>query len=137
MSSKPQGATHTGDRNEQYYKYSIADSCWVVFKESEWRKSKEVNDTNAVILLSVIGSVAGNTHPKQDRYRQSDGTTDDFLDKFFATHTPEEVRGAMKFTIGKYQDRLGKKDSEVKEVTKIADYSNRWMEYERGLEEQS
>ncbi len=34
------------------------------------------------------------------------------------------------WTIGKYLDRLGKKDSIKHEVYKIADYAQRWLSYE-------
>lgn len=73
-------------------------------------------------------------HPKQERYKDKNGN--DFIDRWTANHTPEEVRGAMSFLIGKYDDRLGKKDSILKEVTKIADYSERWRQYEESLLDQ-
>jgi len=73
------------------------------------------------------------TFPKQERYQDLDGKLD-YIDACAAEFTPEEFRGAMKFTIGKYSKRLGKKDSIVKEVTKIADYANRWLQYEIELE---
>ena len=62
--------------------------------------------------------------PKQERFKNEDGT--DWIDDFEKENTLEEFRGAMKFTIGKYYKRLGKKDSYAKEVRKIADYANRW-----------
>lgn len=68
---------------------------------------------------------------KQERYTQ-DGT--DWIDICAEDLTPEEFRGAMKFTIGKYIRRLGKKDSIDSEVGKIADYANRWLEYEQKLD---
>lgn len=71
--------------------------------------------------------------PKQERYKSPDGKLD-HIDECAANYTPEEFRGAMKFTIGKYQSRLGKKDNIVQEVTKIADYANRWLQYEIELE---
>ena len=70
-------------------------------------------------------------HKKQERYLTEDGS--DWIDKFFASASKAEVRGAMAFTIGKYLSRLGKKDTVLNEVEKVADYSNRWLEYERGL----
>ena len=45
---------------------------------------------------------------KQPRYTDDDGS--DWIDKCAANLTPTEFRGAMKFTIGKYMERLGKKD---------------------------
>ena len=71
--------------------------------------------------------------PKQERYKDVDGKLD-YIDECATKYTPEEFRGAMKFTIGKYQSRLGKKDNIVQEVTKIADYANRWLQYEIELE---
>ncbi|MEB8101031.1 DUF3310 domain-containing protein [Staphylococcus xylosus] len=52
----------------------------------------------------------------------------DFLDYFFMQATPDEMRGAMKFTMGRYATRLGRKDDEVKELDKIIDYSQRYKE---------
>ena len=65
---------------------------------------------------------------KQERYK--DATGDDWIDECARTLTREEFHGAMKFTIGKYVRRLGKKDALEKELIKIADYANRWMDYE-------
>ncbi|MDG0843139.1 DUF3310 domain-containing protein [Staphylococcus equorum] len=52
----------------------------------------------------------------------------DFLDYFFMQSTPDERRGAMKFTMGRYSTRLGRKDDEISELKKIADYANRYIE---------
>ncbi|WP_426429094.1 DUF3310 domain-containing protein [Staphylococcus equorum] len=52
----------------------------------------------------------------------------DFLDYFFMQSTPDERRGAMKFTMGRYSTRLGRKDEEISELKKIADYANRYIE---------
>lgn len=53
----------------------------------------------------------------------------DFLQRFFENSTPEEVKGAMVFTIGKYIDRLGKKDAPEKELAKIIDYATRYRDF--------
>ena len=66
---------------------------------------------------------------KQERYLNEDGT--DWIDECAANFTPEEFRGAMKFTIGKYKKRMGKKDLPELEQMKITDYENRWDKYER------
>lgn len=66
-------------------------------------------------------------HEKQKRYL--DGGQD-WIDICAEQLTTEEFRGAMKFTIGKYMRRLGKKDDPAQEVTKIADYAERWRQYE-------
>ena len=65
---------------------------------------------------------------KQPRYQDENG--EDWIDECARTMTPDEFRGAMVFTLGKYLRRLGKKDTHVNEVRKIADYANRWLEYE-------
>lgn len=70
---------------------------------------------------------------KQERYQDKNG--EDWIDEFARTATIEEFRGAMKFTIGKYNRRCGKKDEIAQEVGKIADYANRWLEYENKLDE--
>lgn len=66
-------------------------------------------------------------HPKQVRYRDSEG--DDWIDEFARSSTPEEFRGAMRFTVGKYLRRVGKKDAELSEVRKMRDYCQRWEAY--------
>jgi hypothetical protein len=66
---------------------------------------------------------------KQPRYKNEDGT--DWIDECAASFTPEEFRGAMKFTIGKYKKRMGLKDAVEVEEAKIEDYENRWDQYER------
>ena len=38
----------------------------------------------------------------------------------------------MKFTIGKYNKRIGKKDAVIDEIKKMKDYCNRWQQYEEG-----
>ena len=65
---------------------------------------------------------------KQPRYKNEDGT--DWIDECAASFTPEEFRGAMKFTIGKYKKRMGKKDDVELEQAKIDDYEGRWADYE-------
>lgn len=69
--------------------------------------------------------------PKQERYKDANGG--DWIDECARTLTPEEFRGAMKFTIGKYVRRAGKKDDINSEVTKVADYAQRWLQYENSL----
>lgn len=66
---------------------------------------------------------------KQERYLNEDGT--DTIDKWAATRTNEAFRDIMFAQVEKYNDRLGKKDSIVSEVGKMADYMNRWLEYEK------
>lgn len=71
--------------------------------------------------------------PKQARYQDSQGG--DWIDEFSRTATPEEFRGAMKFTVGKYLRRAGKKDALIEEVRKMRDYCQRWEQYEQELEQ--
>tara|TARA_R110002096_G_scaffold199152_1_gene382915 strand:- start:371 stop:583 length:213 start_codon:yes stop_codon:yes gene_type:complete len=66
---------------------------------------------------------------KQERYLNDNGT--DWIDECAASFTPEEFRGAMKFTIGKYESRMGRKDAVELEQAKIDDYKKRWAEYEQ------
>ncbi len=63
---------------------------------------------------------------KQARYTDNKG--EDWIDECARTLTPDEFDGAMKFTIGKYVRRAGKKDALKSEVKKVADYANRWLE---------
>ena len=67
---------------------------------------------------------------KQTRYQ--DATGEDWIDEAARTFTPEEFRGAMRFTIGKYNRRMGKKDDLISEIEKIRDYVTRWLEVEQG-----
>lgn len=64
---------------------------------------------------------------KQPRYQDAKG--DDWIDEFARTATAEEFHGAMRFTIGKYNRRMGKKDDMLKEVRKMKDYCARWEQY--------
>ena len=45
--------------------------------------------------------------------------------------TVDDVK-AMRFTIGKYNRRMGKKDDLISEIEKIRDYATRWLEVEQG-----
>ena len=72
---------------------------------------------------------------KQKRYTNKSGQ--DWIDECAESFTPEEFRGAMKFTIGKYNKRVGKKDVILKEVQKMKDYCNRWEQYELKLIEEN
>lgn len=71
---------------------------------------------------------------KQVRYRDSEG--EDWIDEFARTATPEEFRGAMRFTVGKYVRRVGRKDKELSEVRKMRDYCQRWEDYLAGMEDE-
>lgn len=62
---------------------------------------------------------------KQERYLDKNG--DDWIDECARTLTKEEFRGAMKFTVGKYMRRMGKKDPIEQERAKVNDYIERWI----------
>lgn len=66
---------------------------------------------------------------KQLRYQDANG--EDWIDEFARTATVDEFRGAMRFTIGKYNRRAGKKDELIKEIDKMRDYCDRWLAYEK------
>lgn len=132
----PEGATHWGPETDYYHKgwRRFSKDKWYFSHGGEWLIARVPYDKRYIDLMTKKPElIEPNNHTKQERYKHPDG--EDYLDKFFASKTQEEVRGAMSFTIGKYMDRLGKKDDILKEVTKIADYSNRWMEYEKSLAE--
>lgn len=66
---------------------------------------------------------------KPARYVDKNGR--DWIDEFAAIATAEEFRGAMRFSIGKYNRRAGKKDELIKEIEKMRDYCERWIAYEK------
>jgi len=70
------------------------------------------------------------TEGKQPRYQDTAG--EDWIDEAARTFTPEEFRGAMRFSIGKYNRRMGKKDELIKEIEKMKDYCQRWIDVEKG-----
>lgn len=74
----------------------------------------------------------GDHYPKQARYQDAKG--EDWIDEFARTATPDEFRGAMRFTIGKYNRRAGKKDELISEIRKVRDYCDRWIAYEQAVE---
>ena len=67
---------------------------------------------------------------KQARYQ--DATGEDWIDEAARTFTAEEFRGAMRFSIGKYNRRMGKKDELIKEIEEMKDYCQRWIDVEKG-----
>jgi len=90
-------------------------------------KPIKLNKCEKVKLSSTYGEF-----PKQDRYKDANG--EDWIDECARTFTQEEFTGAMKFTIGRYTRRVGKKDDPIKEIEKIADYGQRWLQYLRNLQ---
>jgi len=67
---------------------------------------------------------------RPQRYTENNSSRD-WIDEFCATSSVEEVRGAFRFTIGKYLRRYGKKDDPLQEAIKIQDYANRLVAFER------
>lgn len=67
---------------------------------------------------------------RPERYTENNSSRD-WIDEFGATSSVEEVRGAFRFTIGKYLRRYGKKDDPLQEAIKIQDYANRLVAFER------
>jgi len=80
--------------------------------------------------LSKKSETRSQATDKQKRYQDSAG--EDWIDEAARTFTAEEFRGAMRFTIGKYNRRMGKKDDLISEIEKIRDYATRWLEVEQG-----
>ncbi len=84
--------------------------------------------------MEAIGTngPTGDHYPKQARYQDHQG--EDWIDEFARIATPDEFRAAMRFTIGKYLRRMGRKDRRETELRKVEDYARRWREFEQGLE---
>lgn len=95
------------------------DSYGVRCTKAQWQAERE--------RLGLDMSADTSEFLKQARYRDSTG--EDYIDEFIRNSTHEEIRGAFKFTVGKYNRRMGKKDDELSEVTKMADYCLRWRKY--------
>jgi len=79
--------------------------------------------------MCVLAGEAAKEEAKQARYQ--DTTGDDWIDEAARTFTAEEFRGAMRFSIGKYNRRMGKKDDLIKEIEKMRDYCQRWIDVEK------
>ena len=80
--------------------------------------------------MCVLAGEAAKEEAKQARYQDTAG--EDWIDEAARTFTPEEFRGAMRFSIGKYNRRMGKKDDLIKEIEKMRDYCQRWIDVEQG-----
>jgi len=111
------------------------DSCRLIeMRPDEWKEGEERmeqigqngNDGQAYDELDNFD--------KQPRYKGDDGL--DWIDEFARDNSIEDFRAAMRFTIGKYEKRLGKKDDRSKELYKISDYYKRWSEVEKKLEQE-
>jgi len=80
--------------------------------------------------MCVLAGEAAKEEAKQARYQDTAG--EDWIDEAARTFTPEEFRGAMRFSIGKYNRRMGKKDDLISEIEKMRDYCSRWLKVEQG-----
>jgi hypothetical protein len=113
----------SGDSSIIAYRYRLDDNQMTPEEEEmpaeEWDGYVDADDDT--IPTSI----------KQLRYQDAKG--EDWIDEFARTASVDEFRGAMKFTIGKYNRRAGKKDELIKEIEKMRDYCDRWIDYERTL----
>ena len=119
------------------------DSCtWLYYQDfeliemrpDEWKKGAErmepiVQNGNDGEHYAELDD-----YTKQPRYKGDDGL--DHIDEFARDNSIEDFRAAMRFTIGKYEKRLGKKDAMSKELYKMSDYYKRWSEVEKKLEQE-
>ena len=103
--------------------------------------AKEEDELSRMAQIDICNQVGAFSTPEEDeafaaiekkQKRYQDAQGEDWIDEAARTFTPEEFRGAMKFTIGKYVRRMGKKDSRPHEIEKIRDYTARWLEVEKG-----
>jgi len=110
------------------------------FSRSQWQAARdELLAPEIGVVESFLGSPFSTPEEdeafaaiekKQERYQDAQG--EDWIDEAARTFTAEEFRGAMRFSIGKYNRRMGKKDELIKEIEKMRDYCSRWLEVEKG-----
>ena len=106
-------------------RYSAHEQCYMCVLSGE--AAKEEAKQPAYDPEDVAGV---HSEGKQARYQDSAG--EDWIDEAARTFTAEEFRGAMRFTIGKYNRRMGKNDDLIKEIEKMRDYCQRWIDVEKG-----
>ena len=106
--------------------YHIVESRFDAWQEGEKRMDNIAQNGNDRHYEEV------QDFTKQPRYKDENGL--DWIDEFAANNSIEDFRAAMRFTIGKYERRLGKKDDLSKELYKISDYYARWSQVEKELE---
>ena len=102
------------------------DEAWV---EAERRMDAIAQNGNDGLHYNPEDVAFVRAEGKQPRYQ--DATGEDWIDEAARTFTAEEFRGAMRFSIGKYNRRMGKKGELVKEIEKMRDYCQRWLEVEK------
>ena len=111
------------------------DSCRLIeLRPDEWKKGAERMEQIAQNGNGGEVYAELDDYTKQPRYKGEDGL--DWIDEFARDNTIEDFRAAMRFTIGKYEKRLGKKDAISKELYKMSDYYKRWSEVEKKLEQE-
>lgn len=92
-----------------------------------------VLDGGALVKLPrdkvIVSKSVEHNHDKISPHYTENADGKDYLQRFFENSTPEEVKGAMVFTIGKYIERLGKKDAPEKELAKVIDYATRYRNF--------
>ena len=123
-----------GDRRVRDVIWHDDENVWQVLKEAEIRFKlssylKGISFEGSQIEALSLPEESNPDQVKQPRYLKEDGT--DTIDKWAATRTHEVFREIMYAQVEKYNDRLGEKDPILEEVTKMADYMNRWVEYEK------
>ena len=79
-------------------------------------------------IADVCQQIRNKPLPKQERYKSDPTDAEDYIDKTYKSMPWQEFVGAIKWTIGKYFDRFGKKDDILKEAIKIEDYAIRFRQ---------
>jgi hypothetical protein len=113
-----QARVHSDACNEDPFSSPEEDEAW---DEAEHRMNAIARNGND-----------GDAYPQARQLRYQDDEGGDWIDEAARTLTPQEFRGAMRFTIGKYNRSMGKKDDLISEIEKIRDYATRWLEVEQG-----
>ena len=93
-----------------------------------WLATDENDGFNGRFPESWIVGYADN---KASTHYTPDASGKDYLARCEETYSRDEMIGAYRFTIGKYVDRMGKKQGEPveKELDKIIDYATRAKEW--------
>ena len=127
--SEPGGLCETFTREQWQSARDDLESPFGSPEEDEaWQAAEERMDI--IGHNGATGEHYGAPPDKQERYKDDQGK--DWIDEAARTFTAEEFRGAMRFTIGKYNRRMGKKDDLISEIEKMRDYCTRWLEVEQG-----
>ena len=129
----PEGAFFVAVYGDLDYEVDFISDCDRPPRLSHEYSKEEHAAARQQLGLEPAGETEGVEMHKQPRYQ--DATGEDWIDEFARTATVEAFRGAMRFTIGKYNRRMGKKDDIKKEIAKMRDYCDRWLAYEEGKDE--